>query len=221
MRSPEAFEKQFANLQNVARPKGHNHVSGSCHLGELFAHLFEGRAKMEFMVPVGCDFLCEPEARYARYWLFARRIDFGYQQNVAVIKASGKLVEQGFGAAVAVRLEGYYAAPIRITACKGFEDRPDFSRVMAVVVEDQYAPGFSLYLEPALDARHIAQARLDRWPGNLEFMGHRHGRKRIEHIVAARNLNFHLAQFLRFMKNPERAAKAAVLDLPGLEIGLG
>src|SRR5208337_688611 len=175
---------------------------------------------MEIVVPVGGYFFDEQAPGDSGYGFFARGVDLGYEQYVAVIEAPRKLLQQGLGPGIAVRLEGYYQAALRVAVGKGFKDRPDFGWVVTIVVQDQHSPSFPFYLKPALHARHVLQPRLDGRPGYFQLMGHCNRREGIEHVVAARDSDFHFAQFLSVMEGPIRAAQTAGLHLSGLEIRL-
>src|SRR5208282_4463957 len=76
----EAFEKRFANLQDVAGPKRHNHVSRLHNREQFIVHLFQGRAKMQVVVPVRRYFFDERTPRDAGYGFFAGRVNLGYEQ---------------------------------------------------------------------------------------------------------------------------------------------
>src|SRR3972149_2894952 len=216
----ERLREGHPGLPDVPRSERYDDVSGLHDAREIARQLRRLRHVRDVLVSVCLYPVVERLAGCARYLLFASGVDFRQYELLSVVEGRQHLVEVALCPRVPVRLEDR-DHPVRPTLLRGPQYSLYLLRVVAVVVDNDYAARLSPYVKTPLDAGEAFEPGLYPLEGYLQFHRDRNGRERVIYVVLSREVERHLAEALLIVPDLEGGLHAVVDYLPGVEVGLG
>jgi hypothetical protein len=174
----------------------------------------------DVVVAVLADGLRQARGRHAGDRGFARGIDVGDNDHVGLVEGARELVEQIAGARVAVGLKGDDDAAV-VGALSGVERGFDFSRMMAVVVDQRDAPRLSHDRKAPSDAPERGEGLLGEIERHLELVGDGDDREAILHVVRSRHVHHEFTERFAAPVCVKVRAKAVVPKGFRAVVGLG
>src|SRR5262245_58965877 len=139
-----------------------------------------------------------PDQDTAHTWngWFSCAIYFGQQQYIGSQQCWAEFLPEGLRPSIAVWLEDNHQSAIGPHKAGSAQSGVDFGRVMAVIIDHDNSTGFSLHLEPTLDATKVVQRLSNAAKGNIQFPPRRDCGQGIPNVVRARNVEYDRTQIL-------------------------
>src|SRR5215467_9193753 len=208
----QALQQLRAELAHVAGAERDHEVAPTGDLREMLDDARAVAAEVrDIAMAVRPDPVGEIPARDAGDRRLAGRVDVHHDQHVSQVERREKFFAQVQSAGVAVRLKHRHDPTVE-PGLGGRQGGPDLGRVMPVVVDDRDATGAPQDLKAALDSREAGQRALNGGERDLEIEAHADRRKRVEHVVAARDLQRDLAEEAPALVDLEAAGHARQLQ---------
>src|SRR5213593_1884307 len=190
----QALQQLRAELAHVAGAERDHEIPAAGDLGEMLDDARAVAAEVsDIAMAVRPDPVGEIPARDAGDRRLAGRVDVHHDQHVSQIERRQELVPQMLGPGVAVRLKHRHDPTVE-AGLGGGQGRPDLGRVMTVVVDHRDATGTTQDLKSALDSGESGERPLNRGKRDLQVQPHADRRERVEHVVAAGDLERDLAE---------------------------
>src|SRR5574344_1600872 len=152
--------------------------------------------EMRIAVPALFRGIDDELARNSRNGLFAGLVNFADEEFVAVRERGAESFILIAGARIKMRLEHDDDALVRELVAGTGESRGGFRRVVRIVIIDEHALFGADVFKAAMDARKFSKDLAHRIERNALLVRKRDSRGRIQHIVAARNLEREFADGL-------------------------
>ncbi len=175
---------------------------------------------MDIFVPVGLDPFAEQGGVDPRDRFFTGRVNGHDQQYVGLVKGPGKLIEQGLGARVAVRLKDHHLAPVGPALFQGLQGGFHLCRVMAVVIYHRSALYFAFDFQAPLNPLGGFQGFFDGSETDSQFQTHRDGGHGIVDIVNARHVQADITQVPAMVVQVETTLQPIEVDIFSLQVCL-
>ena len=191
----QSLGKFLADLPDISRAHGDDNVPCLTVGKEVLDDLVAIGKIMNIFVPVSGDLGGQSLGADAGDRLFAGGIDIEDDELIRFIKSGRKIVEEGGGAAVAMRLKDGNDPPLPALA-GGIERCLDLRRVVPVVIDDHDAANFVLDLKAALHPAKIFKAGRDCRKAEAELHGGCGRGQGVEDIMVARHLEGDAAEAL-------------------------
>src|ERR1019366_8036740 len=205
----QLLQNQRSQLRDAACAQRQHHVarlSEGCNRG----HGVRKRGSVGY-APLPCPHNAASEnfRRDAFDRLLAGRVNVEEAKRVGIGEGGRELIHQIASAGKTVRLEDHmHAAKSALTG--GGQRGSDLRRMMAVIVNHADARSLALELEAAVHAAKTVERGTNLLRGNVERGAHRNRRRRVQHVVRARNVQREFAEILLFVSDLETDERAVL-----------
>src|SRR6266850_5044742 len=184
----QALQQLRSELAHVAGAERDHEIAPAGDLGEMLDDARAVAAEIsDIAMAVRPDPVGEIPARDAGNRRLAGRVDVHHDQHVSQIERRQELFSQVQRPGVAVRLKHRHDPTVE-PGLGGGQGRADLGRMMTVIVDHRDVTGTTQDLKSALDSREAGQRPLNGCERDLEVQPHPDRRERVEHVVAARDL---------------------------------
>src|SRR5882724_4066516 len=171
---PQQHHQFAARPADVPRPNGHNRVTRPRFPQQKLNRILHRAEILHVFVPRLTNTICQRLAGDSWNRSFSCRIHIHQRQNIRLVKRLHKLIPQMLSPGVPMWLEERQQSGELAASCR-LQRRPNFRRMMTVVVHHRNVVHHALDIEPPPHAREFRQALTDQVAGHIQIK--RHGRR--------------------------------------------
>ena len=102
---------------------------------------------------------------------------------------------------------------LKVAELRGGQRGANLGGMMAVIVDHRDAARLPAHLKPAIDAGIAGNGLANRFERNVQFQADRDGRRRVQHVVNAGNVQVKRSQIAPARSNGEAALEGAAIDV--------
>src|ERR1035438_3957846 len=196
------LQKHRSQLRDAARAQRQHHVAWLCKRGNRSNSVWKRWSVSDAPRPCSCNATRERFRRDAFDRLLASRINIKQAKRVGVGEGGSELIHQIASAGEPVRLKDHMHPPESALASGG-QRGPYFRRMVAVIVNHADARDRTFELEAPINSTKFVKRGTNLLRGNVEHGTHRNSRRRIQHVVRARNVQRELSEIFLLISHLE------------------
>src|SRR5439155_5013510 len=191
--APQTLEDLVSGLIHTSGAEGQDRVSRSGCRRHRFDAALHRAYIVRGLVPEGADPGSERLGRHAFNGMLRSGVYIHHMHRISLMKCPGKIVHQGLGARVTVRLKQHMNV-LEAASASAPKGRSNLGRVVPVVIDHRDAALRATDLKAPVDAAESSQSLADSVRRNLELQTGGYRRSRVQYVVRARNVKAKASQ---------------------------